>query len=308
MRKRQNRISVWLVISIILLGVVIYLYLKPSQVSPGDIDLESAIKPQALIYLNPASGNNQIISHNLTTGKEITLLDNFGELLSLNSCSDRGVALILVKKDQQITLMTLGLLNGAQTELGNVTSFNPKVAYEYPNSRYLLITGDHSDQILFIDSNMEKISEIKPSGEISSVSVQSDDKIELAIFNGNNSDIQSYSGKNGFKSIAKIDGRAYKINDGKILYAKKMTSDIDESNPTGKTFWKISLKDLAADTDTILSEGNFDQNAISDPNFQIISYQKKYDTSDQADGRIFIINTDNKIDRISSGVPLIYSY
>lgn len=309
MRKRQDRIGVWLIISIILAVVIAYLFFNKTNISIGNIVENTDPKPTALVYLSSVKDSQKVISHNIVSGEESTFLDSgFGELLSLVPNIDRGVAIVLIKKDKKINLMTLGLTNGAQTQLADLTDLNPKAAYEFYSDHYFLVSGDHSDQLVFLNESLGKTNEIKLSGEVTAVYPVSKDELRFAVFNGSSSEIQSYSPGDEVKTIDKVDGRVYQFNDSKLLYAKKITTDIDDSNPVGKTFWKITVKDLKANTDTIVSEGNFDQNAIADDNYNYIAYQKKLDITDQADGRIFMINSDNLNDRIGSGIPLIYAY
>jgi hypothetical protein len=308
MRKRQNRIWIWLLLLIILAAVIGYLFTFRSNLSLGNIISTTQAEPKALVYLSDGA-DQQVLSHNLETGQETTLLDKgFGTLLSLNPSLDQTQALALIKKDSKTSLSKMNLKSGSMSDIGDVTTYDPKEAYIVDDSHYILVTGEQSDQIAVVDSGLKKDSEFSAPGEVTAVYPISTTEFQLAVFDGNSSLIHSYSDGKEVGDAATVDGQVYTLNDSNILYAKKITSDPDESNPVGKTYWKITDVDRKTGNETVLSEGNFDQNAVADSNFKYFAYQKKYDSSDQVDGRIFLISPDNKNDQFSSGTPLIFAY
>lgn len=309
MKKRKMRISFWLAVIVVLFGVAVYSYLDRNDISPFNKGNETNNKPKELIYQNPTDGS--LVSHNLLNNSEVTILEkDFGELVSISPDLDLAVAILLVKKNKRYSLQTLCLVNGSQTILVDLTDFTPKAVYRFHDNRFLLINGDNSDNIIFLDESYDEVSKYNTGGEVTAVYSKSEKKIEYAVFDGNKSDIMSLD-LDGLKAtkLDSVIGRVYRIAEDKILYAskEKMASDA-ESNPVEKSVWKIAIRNRIDKTDDILSEGNFDQNAVSDDSFQYIAYQKKTDIKDEPDGRIFLLGPDNRSDRLNIGIPLIYSY
>jgi hypothetical protein len=304
MRNRRNRLGLWIFILVILAAGIIYLYYNKNSTLIGGTD-DRGEKPQSLVYLKESKNGQQIIKRSLTNDSEQVILDNFGELLFLSQEIDKGVALTLIKNGDKYILYTLGLKSGSQTLLQDLSKLKPRAVYEIGQDDYVAVSGEKGEKLTRLSDEDFNLS---VNGEITAVYSPSENRIQVAIFDGNESVINEYKGENKTKEIAKTNGKVYSFDSDKILYAQKTTTTQDENSPLGKTIWKIAIKEVASQNETVVSDGNFDQDAVASSDLSYIAYQKKYDLNDQPDGKIMIITPDSKNDRLTSGIPLIFSY
>lgn len=310
MRDQKNRLKTWGLLLIILAAVVIYFYYDRQNNSLIHQLTQSSIEPSALLYLKSDNKEQVLMKHDLKNGQDGSFLSlGSRELLSIYYDTDKNGFFALIKDGSQYKLLSIDADGGNEKELIDLSILKPSKLFKY-GGQYIIITGDKKNTLTIVDSTGEAGDTFELSNEITTVFPVSAKNIQVATFDGSRSEIKLYNLEGeADKDIIDVDGRVYQFDQNKVLYARKVVQTEDSSNnPVENTHWKVAIKGIVDASDTILSDGNFDQSPIMSNNYKQFAYQKKYDTDDKDDGRIFLIMSENQTDRIATGIPLIYLY
>lgn len=312
MRKRKIRIGAWFIIVMALAATAIYFYVSKSNTSLSTSNT-AGVENTKLIYLLQNGSKQSLVRRQLIDQSENILMteEKLGQFVSIIPSDQVDEAYLLNITEGKYLFGLVNLKSGELTNLADLTEFKPSAIYPLNNVTFGLVTNSNKN-ITIIDNQFNKVNEFTSKNDITFCLVDPDNRIEYADFDGTSSTINLInSSDNTRKEIQKVDGKIYSFNyiDGnrKVLYAKRINiKDQNPNNPSGSTYWKIATYDSATNRETLISDGNFDQNAVSNQDFTLFSYQKKFDTLDQADGRIFIVDAKSGIDRINAGIPVIF--
>jgi len=315
MRKRKNRIKLWAILIGFLLLVAMYLYFdRQSAIAPGILS-ESSLKANTLVFLKESDNSPYLYDFETDQSHRLEFIDKLGGLLFLQPGSEPNQALLLVKAADAPALYKIDLKQQTSELIGTVDLASPTKAYQKQNGDYIVVYGNDNRNLALFDRQLVKISEYEHLARITGVcSIGNDRFVDFADFDGQKSSINrlDYSGEEAklINDLAKSDqlsGEIYQFDDRVAIYSKKIEDQTSsDENPLGKTYWKITLFDRDDNTESIISEGNFDQNAIYDPSLELIAYQKKFDINDQTDGRVFISSMGDISDRLEVGRPLLF--
>jgi hypothetical protein len=315
MKKRKNRIKLWAILIGFLLLVVAYLYLDRQSVTAPDFLSESSSRANTLVYLKESDNAPYLYDLETDQSHQLEFVSKLGNLLFLQPGSEPNQALLLINTTDGPALYNIDLKQQTSELIGKVVVTNPVKAYRKQNGDYLIIYGNDSRNLALFDHELAKISEYEHPTKITEICSAGNDRfVDFADFDGQNSTINrlDYSGEKAklINDLAKSDrfsGEIFQFDDQVALYTKKIEDQVsNDESPLGKTYWKITLFNRSDDTESIISEGNFDQNAIYDPSLELIAYQKKFDVNDQTDGRIFISSMGDISDRLEVGRPLLF--
>lgn len=308
MKRRTKRIKIWLFLLLLLAAVVGYFYYnRQSAVAPSSENATPA--PNNLIYLSTLNGADAIKNYDLKSSKTTTLAKSgsVGEVVSLIDNPDSKDGLLLRIIDKKYMLSVFDYISGKISDLSDLTAYNPIKAYHLSDDSFAIIGGEKKSTLTILDSKYLKLSSFESNNEITAVGKGSNRYyLTFANFDGSGAKLFSFSTEdNKSEDFLSLDGKVSQFNEQSVLYAKRINIKSDDpANPAGQTYWKITVYSEKDKTENIISEGNFDQNGICDQYYKYFAYQKKLDTSDQADGRVFIINAENDTDRIETGRPL----
>lgn len=312
MKSHKRRIGLWFIVILALSGIVAYLYFNRSIVIAPKSLLGEKTSPKGLTYLKSDASGQVLMSHDFESGDDKILVstEKLGQFIHLSDARNLESGLLLSKLNNQIILRTVNLKNGNLETLSNLTKLNPRKIFELSDGRLVAIAGDKGEKLILLNKDFNEVGEYTNSDEITYAYAKNSEDLEFADFNGSKATVFNLDIKNSSKQeVGNLDGQISRFDDSKILFAKRINEKSDQvDNPAGKTFWKIGIKNWNEGNESLISDGNFDQNPISDDNSQVFAYQKKFNTEDQADGRIFVVGMESQNDRLSEGVPLLFSY
>ncbi len=313
MKKRKTRLGVWSLLIIVLTFAAVYFYVTKSNNGDSGSNGNGKKEP-VLIYLKQNSSRQSLIRYSLSTQSESTIVgtDKVGAFVNLVPSGQENKSFFLHTINNKSLVDLLDVKTGEIDPLGDVTEFKPAALYPLKNGNFALfrVSDKH---IIVLDDQFRKLSEHPAEADVTCICSTSDGALKYSSFDGSASTLVTLSPNKPAANGSKIEGKIYSFSceadDQNVLYAKKIVSkDQVPDSTSSNTFWKIAIIDLATGKESILSDGNFDQNPIANNDYSLFAYQKKYDTADQEDGRIFILDTKNKKDRLGAGVPLQFIY